>query len=57
MLYVISAFWTKDDVEKLQQLISSGISETQIAATLNRPILAIKVKAKRRGISITAPLT
>ena len=57
MPYVISAFWTKDDVEKLQQLISSGISETQIAATLNRPILAIKVKAKRLGISITGPLT
>lgn len=53
MPYVISPFWTKDDVEKLQQLISSGASEIQIAATLNRQILAIRVKAKRLGISIT----
>ena len=55
MPYVISRFWTKEDVEKLQQLISSGASETKIANTLNRQILAVRVKAKRLGILFPAP--
>ena len=50
MPYVISPFWTKDDVEKLQQLISSGASEKKIATALSRQILAVRVKAKRLGI-------
>ncbi|MCC7324447.1 MAG: hypothetical protein IT358_11480, partial [Gemmatimonadaceae bacterium] len=50
----VSRYWSEDDIATLVRLAESRASTRQIAAELRRSSLAVRLKASRMGLPLTA---
>jgi len=49
MTHITNRTWTAADVERLRQLVVSGVSAARAAVIFRRSIVSVKAQAKRFG--------
>jgi GcrA cell cycle regulator len=49
MSHVTNRTWTSADIERLKQLVASGVSAARAAVIFRRSIVSVKGQAKRLG--------
>lgn len=49
MTHITSRTWTAADIERLKQLVASGVSAARAAVIFHRSIVSVKAQAKRFG--------
>jgi hypothetical protein len=49
MSHMTNRTWRPDDIERLKQLVASGVSAARAAVVFRRSIVSVKGQAKRLG--------
>lgn len=49
MTHITNRTWTAADIERLKQLVASGVSAARAAVIFRRSIVSVKAQAKRFG--------
>lgn len=49
MTHITNRTWTAEDLERLKQLVASGVSAARAAVIFRRSIVSVKAQAKRLG--------
>lgn len=47
--HITSRTWLPDDLQRLEEMVTSGMSEARAAVAFKRTVVSVKIKAKANG--------